>query len=56
MFLFGGDVITKVNGITIDDPQESAKILAEFSDAESFTVDVERGDGTSDTLEFSLEE
>jgi general secretion pathway protein C len=51
-----GDVITKLNGIAIDNPQESAKVLAEFSEAESFTVDVERGDGTNDTLEFSLED
>jgi general secretion pathway protein C len=51
-----GDVITKLNGITINDPQESAEILAEFSEAESFTVDVERSDGSSDTLEFSFED
>jgi len=51
-----GDVITRLNGITIDDPQESAKILTEFSEAESFTVDVQRGDGSVDTLEFSFEE
>jgi len=49
-----GDVITKLNGITIDNPQESAKVLTEFSEAESFTVDVERADGSSDTLEFSI--
>ncbi len=49
-----GDVITKLNGITIDNPQESAKVLTEFSEAESFTVDVQRGDGSSDTLEFSI--
>lgn len=52
--LQSGDVITKLNGITIDDPQESAKVLAEFSEAENFTVDVERSDGSVDTLEFSL--
>jgi general secretion pathway protein C len=49
-----GDVITKLNGITIDNPQESAKVLTEFAEAESFTVDVERGDGSSDTLEFRI--
>jgi len=49
-----GDVITKLNGITIDNPQESAKVLTEFSEAESFTLDVERGDGSRDTLEFSI--
>jgi general secretion pathway protein C len=51
-----GDVITKLNGISIDNPQESAKVLTEFSAAESFTVDVERGDGSSDTLEFSVDD
>jgi general secretion pathway protein C len=51
-----GDVITKLNGITIDNPQESAKVLTEFSEAETFTVDVEREDGSSDTLEFSIDD
>jgi general secretion pathway protein C len=51
-----GDVITKLNNIEIDDPQESAKILAEFSEAEAFTVDVNRSDGSSHTLEFSFED
>jgi general secretion pathway protein C len=52
--LQSGDVITKLNGIVIDDPQESAKVLSEFAEAESFTVDIERGDGSVDTLEFNL--
>lgn len=51
-----GDVITKLNGISIDNPQESAKVLTEFSSAENFTVDVERQDGSSDTLEFNINE
>jgi general secretion pathway protein C len=51
-----GDVITKLNGITIDNPQESAKVLTEVSEAETFTVDVEREDGSSDTLEFSIDD
>ena len=51
-----GDVITKLNGTAIDSPEESAKILVELSQAESFTIDVERSDGTTDTLEFNLEE
>jgi general secretion pathway protein C len=49
-----GDVITKLNGITIDNPQESAKVLTEFSEAETFTVDVEREDGTNHTLDFEI--
>lgn len=51
-----GDVITKLNGIVIDNPQESAKVLSEFSEADNFTVEVERGDGSSDTLEFNIDE
>ena len=54
--LGSGVVITKLNGITIDDPGESAKVLAEFSEADSFTVDVERSDGSVDTIEFNLGE
>jgi type II secretory pathway component GspD/PulD (secretin) len=49
-----GDVITQLNGISIDDPENSAKILAEFSEAESFSVVLTRKDGSSDTLEFNV--
>jgi len=51
-----GDVVTKLNGIAIDSPQESAKILAEFSQADQFTIEVEKSDGTTETKEFNLEE
>jgi general secretion pathway protein C len=51
-----GDVITKLNGISIESPQESAKILAEFSQADKLVFDVKRSDGTSETLEFDIEE
>jgi general secretion pathway protein C len=51
-----GDVITKLNGISIDNPQESAKVLAEFSEADSFNVEIERGDGSTDTLEFNIDD
>jgi general secretion pathway protein C len=51
-----GDVITNLNGISINNPEESAKILSEFSDAETFNVDVTRKDGSTDTLEFDLRE
>jgi len=52
--LESGDVITRLNGITINDPTESAKVLSEFSEADSFTVDVERGDGSVDPIEFVI--
>jgi general secretion pathway protein C len=51
-----GDVVTKLNGVAIDSPQESAKILAEFSQADQFTIEVEKSDGTTETKEFNLEE
>ena len=41
-----GDVITELNGIKIDSPEQSAKILLEFVDAKSFDVVVENAQGT----------
>ncbi len=51
-----GDVITKLNDIPIDSPQESARTLAEFSKADKLVFEVERSDGTSETLVFDIEE
>jgi len=51
-----GDVITKVNGISIDNPQESTRILQEFSEATTFTVEVLQSDGTTQVLELNLED
>ncbi len=41
-----GDVIKELNGIKIDSPEQSARILLEFVDAKSFTVLVENPQGT----------
>ena len=41
-----GDVIKELNGIKIDSPEQSAKILLEFVDAKSFNVVVENAQGT----------
>ena len=41
-----GDVIKELNGIKIDSPEQSARILLEFVDAKSFTVLVENSQGT----------
>ena len=41
-----GDVITEFNGIPIDSPDESVKILQELSQAEEFNVSGTRKDGT----------
>jgi general secretion pathway protein C len=47
-----GDVIKELNGIRIDSPEQSAKILLEFVDAKSFNVVVENAQGTQ-SLTFS---
>jgi general secretion pathway protein C len=51
-----GDVITELNGIAIDSPEQSAKLLREFSDAQEFRMVVERKDGSEDVLHFEPEE
>lgn len=51
-----GDVITELNGIAIDSPEQSAKLLREFSDAQEFRMVVERKDGSEDVLHFEPED
>jgi general secretion pathway protein C len=51
-----GDVITELNGISINSPEESARILAEFSEADQFTVVVEDDSGEPRTLNFTMPE
>jgi general secretion pathway protein C len=41
-----GDVITELNGIRIDSPEQSAKILLELTSSETFTVQVQGASGT----------
>jgi len=41
-----GDVITQFNGIVINSPEESAKILQEFANSQEFNVVVRGADGT----------
>jgi general secretion pathway protein C len=50
-----GDVITELNGIRIDSPEQSAKILLELTKSEPFTVQVEGASGTR-TLNVDLPE
>jgi general secretion pathway protein C len=47
-----GDVITELNGIKIDSPEQSAKILLEFVDAKTFQVVVQNPQGTQ-TLTYT---
>lgn len=51
-----GDTITELNGISINSPEESARILAEFSEADQFTVVVEDDSGEPRTLNFTMPE
>jgi general secretion pathway protein C len=48
-----GDVITQFNGIQIDNPQASAQVLRELTEADRFEVSVTREDGSQETLSFS---
>jgi type II secretion system protein C len=50
-----GDTITELNGIRIDSPEQSAKILLEFTRSNSFKIGVDR-EGGSTTLDVELPE
>ena len=50
-----GDVITELNGMRIDSPEQSAKILLELTRSESFTIQVNGASGTR-TLSAELSE
>jgi len=54
--LESGDVITSLNGIAIDSPQESPKILTELAEAPTITTDVLKPDGSIITLTHEVEE
>jgi len=49
-----GDTITALNGIRIDSPEQSAKILVELTSADNFTIDVTNADGGTETHDFSM--
>jgi general secretion pathway protein C len=51
-----GDIITEFNGITIDSPTESARLLQEFSDSSQVTLVVESEDGETRTINVDLDE
>jgi len=48
-----GDVIQELNGIKIDSPEQSAKILLEFVDAKTFTVVVNRSGQGQQTFTYT---
>ena len=39
-----GDVVTSLNGIAIDSPQASSRLLTEFTQAEEFTIELQDGE------------
>jgi general secretion pathway protein C len=47
-----GDVITEFNGIAIDSPDQSTKILQEFAEADEFNVLVRGPDGSESPIHF----
>ncbi len=51
-----GDIITSFNGIDINSPQESAKVLREFSTAPTFELVVQGADGGERTLTYEVQE
>lgn len=50
-----GDVIVEMNGIPVDSPEQSAKLMKEFSSARSISATVNRG-GQEVTLQFEVDE
>ncbi len=48
-----GDVITQLNGIEIDSPESSVRVLSEIADATQLTIEVDREDGPT-TLNVTL--
>ncbi len=51
-----GDVITELNGIAIDSPEQSAVLMRELSQAKELSVSVLGADGTQRTLSFVPED
>jgi type II secretion system protein C len=49
-----GDVLTELNGIRVDAPEERARVLSEISQSSEFTVVLEGADGSPRTINFSL--
>src|SRR5262249_50687387 len=55
MGLQDGDVITELNGVRIDSPEQSAKILLQLTSTDTFTLQVDRAGGAT-TMNVNLAE
>jgi general secretion pathway protein C len=53
MGLQDGDVITELNGVRIDSPEQSAKVLLEVTTKESFSMKLDRASGV-ETVNVNL--
>jgi len=51
-----GDVITRLNDIDINSPEESARVLTEFAESTEFTVELDDGTTRSMTLDPDADE
>jgi type II secretion system protein C len=50
-----GDIIVEMNGIAVDSPEQSAKLMKEFTSAKAISATVNRG-GQDVTVEFEVNE
>jgi general secretion pathway protein C len=48
-----GDIIVEMNGIAVDSPEQSAKLMKEFTSAKAISATVNRG-GQDVTVEFEV--
>lgn len=49
-----GDLITEVNGVELNDPQQGARFVMEFAQAEEVTLTVQHSDGSVETVNVPL--
>jgi general secretion pathway protein C len=49
-----GDLITEVNGVALNDPQQGARFVMEFAQAEAVSLTVQRADGTTESIDVPL--
>jgi type II secretory pathway component PulC len=49
-----GDLITEVNGVALNDPQQGARFVMEFAQAEAVTLTVQHQDGTTESVDVPL--
>ena len=53
--LVNGDVITSINGLTIDDPSAQAELLSAFTQADEIVAEVTSANGTKRQIKADAE-